>query len=90
MHRTQIMSDGQERQTCKQLTLLIAKKGFQTNGKRKNNLRIFQAESRGIFKNSQLQIIFTGCYKKRVYQEIVLLRKDQYNQCIARFRICNN
>ena len=41
------------------------KKGFQTNGKRKNNLRIFQAESRGIFKNSQLQIIFTGCYEKK-------------------------
>ena len=28
--------------------------------------------------------------KKRVYQEIMLLRKDQYNQCTVRFHICNN
>ena len=28
--------------------------------------RTLQAENRGIFKNSQLQINFTGSYKKRV------------------------
>ena len=29
----------------------------------KDNLRTFQAENRGIFENSQLQINFTGPYK---------------------------
>ncbi len=30
-----------------------------------NNIRTFKAENRGIFKNSQLQIRFTGFYKKK-------------------------
>ena len=56
------MSEGQGSQTLKQLTQLIAKKLH--NCKNKNNLKTFQAENRGIFKSSQLQINFTGSYKK--------------------------
>ncbi len=58
------MSDGQESQTLQKLPLLIAKKASK-HGKIKNSLRRFQAENRGIFKNSQLQINFTGFYKKK-------------------------
>ncbi len=60
------MSDGQEGQTLQQLIPLIAKR-FPNYCKGKKNLRTFQAENRGIFENSQLQINFNGSYKKRVY-----------------------
>ncbi len=58
------MPDGQESQNLEQLTLLTAKK-LPNRCKNKNNLRKFQAENGGIFKNSQLQINFTGFHIKK-------------------------
>ncbi len=57
------MSDGQEGSYLNQSTQLIAKKASKSLSSR-NNLKTFQAENRGIFENSQLQIKFTGSYKE--------------------------
>ncbi len=54
------MSDGQESPHLNQLTQLTAKTGFQIGMK----VRKFLADNRGISKSSQLQINFTGSYKK--------------------------
>ena len=63
MYSTQIVADGQGSQTLQQLTQRIAKR-LPNKCKSKKNLRTFQPENRGIFKNSQLQINFTGSDKK--------------------------
>ena len=58
---------GQKSKTIWQFNINDSKIGLQSFVKSRNNLRKFQAGNRGIFKNSQLQIKFTGSYKKREY-----------------------
>ncbi len=68
MGNAQMMSDGQESPTLQELTLLIAIK-LPNNCQSNNNLRTFQPENRGRFKNSQLQINFTCSYKEKSVSE---------------------
>ncbi len=58
------MSDGQKSQNLQQLPQLRAKTSVQIIIK----VRTFQAENGGMFKNSQLQTNFTGCYIKKSVQ----------------------
>ena len=65
MHRTQIMSDGQERQTFKQWTLLIAKKASQPMVKGKTIYEYFRLKVEEYLRTASFKSYLLVVIKKK-------------------------